>query len=188
MEKPSVRIACCRLKVSVAMRRKSGFLGSKPGMIFSRHRRFRRQMPCCYATDRSLEWHGFVSLPVEMHGRDLAGGDDLAGFRIAHFMQEADRLFAQLQKPAPDLDDIACEQLAPVGDVLLYAGHPAAGLPEITRRQPEPGEQVPVGLVELADIPHDVHVADMVALPRIDRAAIGGFLHRNYPAFRFLIR
>jgi hypothetical protein len=109
--------------------------------------------------------------------------DLCAGFGIAHFVQEANGFFAELEQPAGDLDDVAGKQLALVGDVLLHAGHAAAGLPEIARRQPEAGEHVPVGLVELADVPHDVHVPDMVALPRIHRAAIGGLLHRNYPVF-----
>src|SRR5215475_12704091 len=181
MVRPSVRMACWRLKVSAAMRRKSGFLGSKRGMVVSRYRRLGRQMSCRDGADRALERHGLVGLAIEMHGRDLAGGDDLAGLGIAHFMQEADGLFAQLQQPASDLDNVAGKQLALVADVLLHAGHTAAGLPEIARRQTKPREHVPVGLVELADVPHDVHVADMVALPRIDRAAIGGFVHRNYP-------
>src|SRR5258706_11378922 len=62
-------------------------------------------------------------------------------------------------------------------------GMAAAEFAQVSRRQPDPREQIPVGLVELADIPHDVHVADMVALPRIDRAAIGRRrFHRSLPA------
>src|SRR6185312_4516627 len=85
---------------------------------------------------------------------------------------------ADLEQPAPDLDDIAGQQLALVGDVLLHRRHAAAGLAQIGRRQPEPREEIPVGLVEFPDIPHDVHVADVIALPRIDRAAIGRLCHR----------
>src|SRR5437899_8437522 len=109
---------------------------------------------------------------------------NLAGFGVAHFMQEADRLVADFQEPAPDLDNIAGQQLALVGDLLLHGGHAAAGLAQVGRRQPEPGEQIPVRLVELTDIPHDVHVPDMIALPGIDRAAIGRVrLHRSLLAF-----
>jgi hypothetical protein len=39
-------------------------------------------------------------------------------------MQEADRLVAKLQKRAPDLHDIAGEQFALVGDVLLSVSPP----------------------------------------------------------------
>src|SRR5207244_10159783 len=51
---------------------------------------------------------------------------NLAGFGVAHFMQEADRLVADFQEPAPDLDNIAGQQLALVGDLLLHGGHAAA--------------------------------------------------------------
>jgi len=60
-----------------------------------------------------------------------------------------------------------------VADVLLDRRHAAAALAEIGRRQADLGEQMPSRLVELADIPHHVHMADVIALPRIDRAAIG---------------
>src|SRR5262245_32527158 len=120
MEKPSVRMARWRLKVSAAMRRKSGFLGSKRGMIVSRPRRLRRPMPCPGVADSILEGRGRARLPVHMDAHGLAGRRDLADLGIAHFVQEADRFFAQLQKPASDLDDVAGEQLALVGDVLLH--------------------------------------------------------------------
>jgi hypothetical protein len=114
----------------------------------------------------------------------FAGRGDLAGFGVAHLVQEANGLFADLQQPAFDLDDIAGQQFPLVADVLLHRGHAAAGFAQIGRRQPYPREQIPVGLVEFADIPHDVHVADMIALPRIDRAAIGGCrFHRSLPPF-----
>src|SRR5438105_819620 len=107
MVKPSVRIARWRPKVSAAMRRKSGFFGSKRGMLFSRRCRLGRQMPRRNSADRVLERHGFVCLPVEMHGGDLARRGDFAGLGIAHFMQEADGPFAQFEQPACDLDNIA---------------------------------------------------------------------------------
>jgi hypothetical protein len=95
---------------------------------------------------------------------------------------ETDGFFADLEQNASDFDDVARQQFAPVADVLLDRGHAAAGFAQIGRGQPEPGEQIPVGLVEFTDIPHDIHVADVVALPRIDRAAIGRFqLHRPLP-------
>src|SRR5437879_3921198 len=131
---------------------------------------------------RVRKWHVLVRLAIEMHGRELAGRGDFTGLGITHFVHEADGLFAQFEQPASDLDNVAGKQLALVADVLLHASHAAAGLSEIARRQPKAREHVPVGFVELADIPHDVHVPDMVASPRIDRAAIGGFVHGNYPA------
>jgi hypothetical protein len=121
-----------------------------------------------------------------VHADEFASCGDLAGFAVAHLVQEADRLVADFQQPAPDLDDVAGQQLALVGDGLLHGGHAAAGFAQIGRRQPQPCEQIPVGLVELTDIPHDVHVPDMVALPAIDRAAIGRVrLHCSLPPFSF---
>src|SRR5947199_282537 len=77
MVKPSVRMACWRLKVSAAMRRKSGFLGSKRGMIVSRHRGLRRQMLCRNIADRILEGRGLARLPVHVNDHGLAGCRDL---------------------------------------------------------------------------------------------------------------
>src|SRR5207253_7166287 len=94
---------------------------------------------------------------------------------------EADRLGPEFEQFAGHLDDIAGQQFALVADILLHGGHAAPAVAQIARRQPEPREQIPVRLVELADIPHDVHVADMIALPRTDRAAIGRLLHRIFP-------
>ncbi|MHC2365864.1 hypothetical protein ACVIQT_000502 [Bradyrhizobium diazoefficiens] len=120
-------------------------------------------------------------LTVHMHARDLAERSDLAGLGVRHVVPEADRLVANLEQVAADLDDVAGQQLTLVGDVLLHGGHAATRAAQVARRQPKAGEQIPVGLVEFADIPHDVHVADMIALPRIDRAAIGCLLlHRNF--------
>ena len=67
------------------------------------------------AADRVLERHRFVRLPVEVDGGDFAGRGDLAGFGVAHLVQEADRFFADFQQSAADLDDVAGEQFALVG-------------------------------------------------------------------------
>jgi hypothetical protein len=116
---------------------------------------------------------------------DLANRGDFAGLGVAHLVPESDRFFADLEQHASNFDDISSQQFAPVGDILLNRSHATAGFPEESRRQPDPREQIPVGLVELADIPHDVHVADMVALPRIDRTAISGWgFHRSLPPCR----
>ena len=120
-----------------------------------------------------MKAHRLARLAIEMHAGELADGRDLAGLGVAHFVHEADRSVADLAQRGADFDDVAREQLALIGDVLLHRRHAAAGVAQIGRRQPEPREEIPGGLVELADIPHDVHVADMVAVPRIDRAAIG---------------
>src|SRR3954468_12812492 len=119
-----------------------------------------------------------------MDRRDFASGRDLPGLRIAHLMPEADRLYSEIEQFAGDLDDVARQQFALVADGLLHGGHAAAAVTQIAWRQSEPREQIPVRLVELAGIPHDVHVADVIALPRINRAAIARHsLHRRLPDF-----
>src|SRR3954447_6265048 len=83
-----------------------------------------------------------------MHARDLAERGDLAGLGVGHVVPEANRFVADVEQTTADLDDVTGEQLALVGDVLLHGGHAAAGAAQIARRQPEAGEQIPVGLVE----------------------------------------
>src|SRR5712671_628643 len=137
----------------------------------------------CRVADRGLKWRRFARPPVHVNAGDLAGRGDLAGFGVAHLVRETDRFLADLKQPASHLDDIAGQEFALVADGLLHGGHAAAGFAQIGWRHPDSGEQIPVGLVEFADIPHDVHVPDMIALPRIDRAAIGRVrLHRSLPS------
>ncbi len=58
-----------------------------------------------------------------MDASDLAARRDLATLAVAHFMQQPDRL----------LDDIAGEQFALVGDVLLRGRGASAGAQLIAR-------------------------------------------------------
>ena len=82
--------------------------------------------------------------------------------------------FSRTSRNAERIDDgVAGEQLALVGDVLLHRRHAAAVLLQERGGDAERGEQIPGRLVELADVPHDVHVAHVVAVPGIDRAAVG---------------
>src|SRR6516225_1421726 len=62
-------------------------------------------------------------------------------------------------------------------DVLLDRGHTAVLLGEVGGRQPKCGKEVPVRLVKFADVPHDVHVTDVVALPRIHGAFVDDRAH-----------
>jgi hypothetical protein len=125
------------------------------------------------SADGIAEGRGLARLAVEVSGGEFASGGDFAGLGVAHLVHQADRLVADLEQHTFDLDNIAGQQFALVGDALLRRDHAVAGFPQVSRRQSDPRKQIPVGLVEFADVPHDVHVADMVALPRIDRAAIG---------------
>ena len=62
--------------------------------------------------------------------------------------------------------------LALIGDVLLHSRHATVLAPQIRGRHPEGRDQIPVGLVEFANVPHDVHVAHVIALPGVDAALV----------------
>src|SRR5882724_13164299 len=68
-----------------------------------------------------------LRMSVHVDAGGLAERCDLAGFGVAHLVPEADRLVANLEQGAPDLDDIAGQQFALVGDILLDRRHAAAG-------------------------------------------------------------
>src|ERR1700742_4504824 len=73
----------------------------------------------------------FALYAVEMHGRHLTGCRRLARLRIAQAMKETHGLGAQLEQRGIDLDQVSSEEFLPVGDVLLYGSHAAAGLPQV---------------------------------------------------------
>ena len=110
---------------------------------------------------------------IHVHDSELAERHGLAALGRAHHVDIAQDLFPHLQQPAPYDHGVAGHQLALVGDVLLHGGHAVAPLTKIGRRQAQFGEQVPGGLVEFADVPHDVHVAHLVTMPLHDGAAVG---------------
>src|SRR3989454_12560646 len=106
------------------------------------------------------------------------GGEDgdrgyLPGLLVPHLMKEPDDLLSHLEYPGLDGDDIPGPQLPLVRNILLNARHPAIVLAKERGTQTDPREDMPRGLIELADIPHHVHVSHMVALPGIDGAPIG---------------
>ena len=85
-----------------------------------------------------------------------------------HFVKHAEELVLHFQKRRLDRNRIARMELTLVLDVLFYGGHPSSiscepGSLEIHHRQ-----QLPAGFIELAGVPHDVHVPHMFAVPRID--------------------
>src|SRR5690348_10911021 len=81
-------------------------------------------------------------------------------------------LLAHFMKPGPDRDQIACQQLALILDALLYGHHPDALFAHALAGQSGQSQQVPSRLIEFSDIPHDIHVAHVIAMPRINRSAI----------------
>ena len=89
----------------------------------------------------------------------------LPGLLVPHLMKEPDHLLAHLEYAGLNGDDIPGAQLPLVRSILLNARHPAIVLAKERGSQADPREDMPGGLVELADIPHHVHVSHLVALP-----------------------
>src|SRR5690606_21742410 len=116
---------------------------------------------------------GFPRGRIHVHPRQVAHGGEGAALGVVHLVDEARHLLAHFEERRAHDDDIAGEQLALVSDVLLHGGHRAPLLAQECRGDAHRREEVPRRLVELADIPHDVHMAHVVALPRVHRAAIG---------------
>ena len=84
-----------------------------------------------------------------------------------------------------DGDHVARQRLAPVGDALVDGRHAALRVFQVLRRHAHRGGEVPGRLVELADVPHDVHVAHVIAVPLVHGAAVGDqylFMRRSYYA------
>ena len=57
--------------------------------------------------DRRRKRHRLARGTVDVHGGDLAGRGDLTGLGVAHLVQDPDRLVAELDQPALDLDEVA---------------------------------------------------------------------------------
>ena len=70
-------------------------------------------------------------------------------------------------------DHVTGEELLEVADVRLQRRHAAVLGAQVARRQADPVEQVPHGLVELGHVVLDVHVVHVVQVLRIDRAPVG---------------
>jgi len=97
----------------------------------------------------------------------------LPGLLIPHLMKKPDDLLSHLENPGSNGDDIPGAQLPFVRNILLYACHPAIMLAKKRGSEAHQREKMPGGLIELADVPHHVHVSHVVTLPGIDGAAIG---------------
>lgn len=108
-----------------------------------------------------------------MHTLQSGSGYDNVALVVGHFVDETKALLFEFKERGSNRDDISSVQFLDVGDVLIDRSHSALCRSEKARRQAKHVEKLPSGLIELADVPHDVHVADMIAVPRIDSAAIG---------------
>src|SRR4029077_20386219 len=110
---------------------------------------------------------GLAGLGVDLHAGQDADGGNLSGDGVAHLVHELRHPLAHLEEGRAHRDGIAGEELAPVGDVLLHGRHAAPVLFQEGGRDPGRGEEIPRRFIELADVPHDVHVPHVVAVPRI---------------------
>ncbi len=106
------------------------------------------------------------------HGQDANRGH-LARLRVAHFVHELYNLVPTLKHSRAHGDHVAREQFVLVGDVLLHGRHRARIVAKEGSSDSELREQVPGRLVEFSDVPHYVHVPHVVAVPGVDRAAVG---------------
>jgi len=108
-----------------------------------------------------------------MHAEQRRDCRNLAAVFVAHFVLEADLARVQFQDPRADRHHVTRQQFAPVFDVLIDRRHAALMLAQVGGSQADLLKQIPCGLVEFPYVPHDVHVADMVAVPWVDGTAVG---------------
>lgn len=66
-------------------------------------------------------------------------------------------------------------ELTPVFGALLQGNRPCAFFGPARASQAQLCEELPGSLVELAHIPHDIHVTHVIALPGIDGATVGNY-------------
>ena len=123
---------------------------------------------------------------VEMHAGELAARRGLAVLDVDHVVGETKHFATDVEHAAANLDESPA--ISSRLYVLLHRRHAAPARAQIARGYADPGEQMPGRLVELADIPHHAHMADMIALPRIDRAAISQNIRLHAPSLREFCR
>jgi hypothetical protein len=95
---------------------------------------------------------------------------------------KTNNLLAHFDKVRLYSDQVAGDQFFAILNGLLNRRHAAVFPPQIGGGQPELVEEIPRRFIEFSDIPHDIHVADMVALPRIHGSQISDeFVHGCFP-------
>ena len=72
-----------------------------------------------------------------------------------------------------DDDNVGGQKLALVLDRLLDGRHAATVGAQELGRETERVKEVPRAFVELAGVPHHIHVTDMIAMPGINHTSIG---------------
>src|ERR1051325_2508645 len=127
----------------------------------------------CAFGELRREWTGLAGLGVDLHAGQDADRGNLPGCGVAHLVHERRHALADFQEGGAHRHRVAGKELAPVGDVLLHGSHAAPVLFQEGGGDADAAEEIPGCLVELAHVPHDVHVSHVVAVPRIDHAAVG---------------
>src|SRR5256712_7652897 len=127
------------------------------------------------STGQELFGKGTRLARLQIHVDSGQHGDrgDLIGLLVPHLVKEPDDLLSHFEDPGSDRNDIPGAQLPFVRGILLDPRHSAIVLAQERGCKAQRREQMPGGLVELADVPHHVHLSHVVALPRIDGATIG---------------
>src|SRR6185312_14068625 len=92
---------------------------------------------------------------------------------VVHAMHETQALASQLDQLRSDVQQRSAEHFAPVLRALIRGDGGSSGTSEVRRREPEPVEKLPRRFVEPCRIELHVHVADVIDVPRIDKATIG---------------
>ncbi len=135
-------------------------------------RRVARKPRHHFRRDLLGERAGLALFGVKMQGLQRRLRDDLVRFVVAHHVNELRAFFLEPDQGRPHGDDVAGVQLSNLGNMLIDRGD-AFGGAQVSWSRAEGVEELPDRLVELPNVPHDVHVADMIAVPGAVGAAIG---------------
>ncbi|SRR5579883_1155489 len=103
-----------------------------------------------------------------MHARQGGRCCKLADFRIMHLVSKAQNLLSDFKDTRSNGDEITSVQLAQIADLLLDGGHPPLLLAQEGWRHAQNSKELPGGFVKFADIPHDIHMPHVIALPGVD--------------------
>src|SRR6266702_1332957 len=127
----------------------------------------------------------FAGLEVNAHAGQKSARRKFLGLLICHFVGKDEGFFANLLEGRADGDGVAGEQFAFVLDALFHRDQANPFLTQPRGRQPHGRKKLPGGLIKFAHVPHYVHVAHVIAVPRIDRSKMRknwfghGFVHNS---------
>src|SRR5215469_5749234 len=117
---------------------------------------------------------------VKVNAQKSGTSCKLAGLIVRHLVHKADRFLFHFQYSRTNADEIACTQFTLVFNMLLHCGHSGPFAGEAGPRQAKAQEKLPCSFIEFSHIPHYVHVAHMIAVPRINGATISNDRLRHF--------